>query len=141
MIYTWVLLTRVLQIGKTSSLVMTLSGVLKDILLVLASMVIFRDPVSPLQFFGYGIALGGLVYYKLGGDKMKEHVGQAQMAWADYGARHPALRKVIVFGLILVTLFLLLGGISTSGYVPPQYNPGKLAAAQYSAWSGRTNGQ
>lgn len=118
---------------------MTLSGVLKDILLVLASMVIFQDPVSPLQFFGYGIALAGLVYYKLGGDKMKEHVGAAQMAWADYGARHPALRKLLVFGLVLITLFLLLGGISTSGYVPPQYNPGKLAADQYTNWANKMN--
>ncbi|CAK3909691.1 sugar phosphate phosphate translocator [Lecanosticta acicola] len=129
----------VFLIGKTSSLVMTLSGVLKDILLVLASMAIFRDPVSPLQFFGYGIALAGLVYYKLGGDKMKEHIGQAQMAWSDYGVRHPALRKLIVFGLVLFTLFLLLGGISTSGYVPPQYNPSKIAADQYSQWANKMN--
>ncbi|KAI9932437.1 hypothetical protein MW887_008678 [Aspergillus wentii] len=56
----------VFLIGKTSALVLTLSGVLKDILLVVASMVIFRDPVTPLQVVGYGIALGGLVYYKLG---------------------------------------------------------------------------
>lgn len=64
------LLTKI-QIGKTSSLVMTLSGVLKDILLVVASMMIFHDPVSGLQAFGYSIALGGLVYYKLGSDKLK----------------------------------------------------------------------
>lgn len=50
---------------------MTLSGVLKDILLVVASMMIFHDPVSGLQAFGYSIALGGLVYYKLGSDKLK----------------------------------------------------------------------
>ena len=65
---------------------MTLSGVLKDILLVAASMLIFRDPVSPLQGFGYSIALCGLIYYKLGGEKMKEYMGSGQRAWADYGA-------------------------------------------------------
>lgn len=97
---------------------MTLSGVLKDILLVLASMVIFQDPVSPLQFFGYSIALGGLVYYKLGADKLKENLGAAQRAWAEYGANHPAARKAIVFGGVLFTVFLLLGGVASSGYVP-----------------------
>lgn len=55
---------------------MTLSGVLKDILLVGASMMIFRDPVSGLQAFGYSIALGGLVYYKLGADKLKVRLEQ-----------------------------------------------------------------
>lgn len=77
---------------------MTLSGVLKDILLVMASMFIFRDPVSGIQVFGYSIALGGLVYYKLGADKLKEHLAQMQRGWADYGVRHPAVRKLIRFG-------------------------------------------
>lgn len=102
---------------------MTLSGVLKDILLVVASMLIFRDPVSPLQAFGYTIALCGLVYYKLGADKLKEYMGQGQRSWADYGVKHPALRRVIVFGLVIITLFVLLGGISVSGALPSQYDP------------------
>lgn len=113
----------VFLIGKTSSLVMTLSGVLKDILLVVASMLIFHDPVSPLQAFGYSIALCGLIYYKLGADKIKEYLGQGQRAWADYGVRHPALRRVIVFGLVIFTLFMLLGGITASGALPAQYDP------------------
>lgn len=112
---------RVPQIGKTSGLVMTLCGVLKDILLVVASMLIFRDPVSGLQFFGYSIALGGLVYYKLGADKIKEHLGSGQRAWADYGVRHPAARKLITFALVIVTMLLLLGGVGSSGYVPNEY--------------------
>jgi len=124
----------VFLIGKTSSLVMTLSGVLKDILLVLASMLIFQDPVSPLQFFGYSIALGGLVYYKLGADKLKENLGGAQRAWAEYGANHPALRKVIIFGGVLFTVFLLLGGVASSGYVPD--NVSDAAAKQFGSWTG-----
>lgn len=101
-----------MQMGKTSALVLTLSGVLKDILLVVASMVIFHDPVAPLQAFGYSIALGGLVYYKLGAEKLKEYFGQGQMAWADYGIRHPAMRKIIVLGLALLGMFVLIGGIA-----------------------------
>lgn len=106
---------------------MTLSGVLKDILLVCASMLIFRDPVSGLQAFGYSIAICGLLYYRLGGDKLKEYVGHGQRAWADYGVRHPALRKVIVFFLGLVLILVLLGAVSSSGVVPPNADPVKLA--------------
>ena len=110
---------------------MTLSGVLKDILLVMASMLIFRDPVSGLQAFGYTIALCGLVYYKLGTDKIKEYIGQGQRSWQDYGVRHPALRRVIVIGLSVLTVVLLLGGISSSGAVPDQYNPAKVVNEKF----------
>ncbi|KAH9828016.1 putative sugar phosphate/phosphate translocator, partial [Teratosphaeria destructans] len=113
----------VFLIGRTSSLAMTLSGVLKDILLVAASLIIFRDPVSPVQAFGYSLALCGLVYYKLGAEKIKDYMGQGQRAWADYGVRHPALRRVIVLGLVLTTIFVLLGGIAGSGLVPAGYDP------------------
>lgn len=101
------------QIGKTSSLVLTLSGVLKDILLVMASMVIFRDPVSPLQAFGYSIALSGLVYYKLGADKLKEYLGGGGRAWSEYGAKHPAMKKLIIFGVALSLFVLVAGGAFT----------------------------
>lgn len=98
------------QIGKTSALVLTLSGVLKDILLVVASMIIFRDPVTPLQFFGYSIALGGLVYYKLGGEKLKDYLGHLQMAWGGFNAKHPAMAKVSIFALVLIVLLTILTG-------------------------------
>ncbi|KAK5116928.1 hypothetical protein LTR62_006649 [Meristemomyces frigidus] len=130
----------VFLIGKTSSLVMTLSGVLKDILLVACSMLIFRDPVSPLQGFGYSIALCGLVYYKLGGEKMKEYVGQGQRSWAEYGQRHPALRRVLIFGLVITTVFILLGGISFSGALPANYDPATAAKNQWDVISGKTGG-
>jgi hypothetical protein len=102
----------ILQIGKTSSLVLTLSGVLKDILLVFASMLLFGDPVSLLQAFGYGIALAGLLYYKLGADKLKEVMGQGNMAWAEFGATRPATRKLLIFALLAATAFILLGGLA-----------------------------
>src|SRR5579859_4586467 len=59
----------VFLIGKTSSLVLTLSGVLKDILLVILSVLIWSTPVTALQMFGYAIALGGLIWYKIGADQ------------------------------------------------------------------------
>ncbi|OJJ75959.1 hypothetical protein ASPBRDRAFT_192142 [Aspergillus brasiliensis CBS 101740] len=114
----------VFLIGKTSSLVMTLCGVLKDILLVAASMMIWQTPVTMTQFFGYSIALVGLVYYKLGGDKIKEYTGQANRAWAEYGVNHPAQRKFIVFGAILLIFFLLMGSMA------PSYAPESVASVK-----------
>ncbi|MCJ1268954.1 solute carrier 35 member [Lobaria immixta] len=102
----------VFLIGRTSSLVLTLSGVLKDIFLVAASIAIWGTPISGLQYFGYSIALCGLIYYKLGGELLKAQLGEINRAWAEYGVRHPALRKLIVFGSVLILLLLVLGGIA-----------------------------
>ncbi|KAJ5888165.1 sugar phosphate/phosphate translocator [Penicillium taxi] len=107
----------VFLIGKTSSLIMTLCGVLKDILLVAASMMLWNTPVSGLQFFGYSIALIGLVYYKLGGDQIREYTGQANRRWAEYGQSHPARRKFIVFGAAALISFLFIGTMAPS-YAP-----------------------
>ncbi|KAJ5684096.1 sugar phosphate/phosphate translocator [Penicillium maclennaniae] len=95
----------VFLIGKTSSLVMTLCGVLKDILL----------------FFGYSIALIGLVYYKLGGDKMREYTSQAGRAWAEYGNTKPGQRKFVIFGAAALVFFLFVGAMAPS-YAPERVN-------------------
>ncbi|BDD57132.1 hypothetical protein MPDQ_003479 [Monascus purpureus] len=107
----------VFLIGKTSSLVMTLCGVLKDILLIVASMVIWGTQVTKLQFFGYSLALMGLVYYKLGGEKIKEYTGQASRSWAEYGANRPVQRKLVVIGGFVLVCFLFMGSV-TPGYTP-----------------------
>ncbi|OQE46152.1 hypothetical protein PENCOP_c001G01850 [Penicillium coprophilum] len=104
----------VFLIGKTSSLVMTLCGVLKDILLVAASMFLWQTPVTGLQFFGYSIALMGLVWYKLGGDKMREYTSSAGRAWAEYGNNRPAQRKFVVFGAAALMFFLFIGTMAPS---------------------------
>ncbi|KAL9580023.1 MAG: hypothetical protein Q9212_004740 [Teloschistes hypoglaucus] len=59
-------------IGKTSSLILTLCGVLKSICLMVASVIIWSTVVMPMQFIGNFIAMGGLVYYNLGGKKVRE---------------------------------------------------------------------
>lgn len=96
---------------------MTLCGVLKDILLVCASIAIFGSPVTPLQFFGYSIALGGMVYYKLGADGIKSFFTEMNRQWAEYGAKHPAQRKIVTFFIVLFVIVLVLGGLApTVGY-------------------------
>ncbi|KAK0705268.1 triose-phosphate transporter family-domain-containing protein [Lasiosphaeris hirsuta] len=104
----------VFLIGKTSSLVLTLCGVLKDVMLVVASMVIWGTEVSGLQFFGYSIALGGMVYYKLGYEAIKGYAGEAGRQWADFGNKQPILRRVAIIVLALMTVFFLLGGLAPS---------------------------
>lgn len=75
-------------------------------------MLLFRDPVSLLQAFGYSIALCGLVYYKLGTDNLKSYFGNAARSWQEFGNNRPVLRKCIVFGLVLLIIFVLLGGFA-----------------------------
>lgn len=57
----------VFLIGAASSLVLTLSGVVKDILLIVGSIFMFGSVITPIQIFGYSIALAGLVLFKLKG--------------------------------------------------------------------------
>ncbi|ATY65755.1 DUF250 domain membrane protein [Cordyceps militaris CM01] len=113
----------VFLIGKTSAVVLTLCGVLKDIMLVAASMMIWGTPVTPLQFFGYSIALGGMVYYKLGYDQIKGYAGEASRHWAEFGARKPILRKLSIIVMIFFTVALLFGGLA-----PSNYNPTRVVA-------------
>ncbi len=107
----------IFKIGKTSSLVLTLCGVLKDIMLVAASMLIWGTQVTALQFIGYGVALSGLVYFKLGGEQFKGYLESAGRKWSEYGITNPIRRKLVVFGAVILLLFVLLGGLAPS-YAP-----------------------
>lgn len=97
------------QIGKTSAVVLTMAGVLKDILLVVASMAIFGDPVSGQQYFGYGIALVGLTYYKLGAEKMNAMFSDARLYVNETRQNKPATVKVIALcaalGVVTIVTF------------------------------------
>lgn len=49
---------------------MTLTGIFKNILLVVVSIMIWHTQITAMQFFGYGIALLGLLYYSVGYDQL-----------------------------------------------------------------------
>ncbi|KAH8918384.1 TPT-domain-containing protein [Atractiella rhizophila] len=51
-------------IGKASGLVLTLAGVVKDILIIAFTFTFQGSPVTSIQMFGYSIALAGLIMYK-----------------------------------------------------------------------------
>lgn len=93
-------LTMISQIGKTSAVVLTMSGVLKDILLVIASMAIFRDPVTGQQFFGYAIALGGLVYYRLGAEKIQAMAADTRLQIAQYRQQYLGRFRALLLGAL-----------------------------------------
>lgn len=59
----------VFLISVGSGLILTLAGVLKDILLISGSVVAFGSRITPLQVFGYSISLGGLIMFKTTGGK------------------------------------------------------------------------
>lgn len=105
---------------------------LKDVLLVVASMIIWGTQVSGLQFFGYSIALGGMVYYKLGAETLKTYAGEAGRHWAELGQTRPALRKLIVIGGAVFLIFLLFGGVA------PKYAPEYVPNAN-EIWSAAAN--
>jgi drug/metabolite transporter (DMT)-like permease len=125
----------VFLIGRTSSLVLTLCGVLKDILLVVASVIIWGTVVTPLQFIGYGIALSGLVYYKLGAEALKGYFAEGGRKWAEFGAHRPILRKLVVLVVVVLSIFILLGGLAPT--YAPEYDPKNYlnAATKFSGGS------
>lgn len=96
-----------------------MAGILKDILLVCASMMIFRDPVTGQQFFGYSIALGGLLYYKLGGEKLRSLATDVRLGVGEYRRANPAKAKVIVFGAFATIFVLALYSLSSAS--PMEY--------------------
>jgi hypothetical protein len=85
-------------------------------------MIIWGTPVSGLQFFGYSIALGGLLYYKLGGEQLKQYASSAGRSWNEFGANKPVTRKLVIVGAVVLGLFLLLGGLA------PTYAPESVKA-------------
>ncbi|KAJ3009498.1 hypothetical protein HKX48_007909 [Thoreauomyces humboldtii] len=54
----------VLVIKRTSTLVLALCGLLKDIGIVVIATIIYGTPIGGLQGFGYSLALLGLIRYK-----------------------------------------------------------------------------
>lgn len=75
-------------------------------------MLIWGTPVSALQFFGYSIALSGMLYYKLGAEQLKGYASQLGRSWSEFGVQRPVLRKVVIFLAILLTISVLVGGLA-----------------------------
>jgi hypothetical protein len=95
---------------------MTLCGVLKNILLVVASVFIWGSVITWLQFIGYGIATGGLVYYGVGYEGIMTYYSSTQQyarkMWEGEPETSTASKasrwRKILFIVLYVTIVLLL---------------------------------
>ncbi|KPM44049.1 hypothetical protein AK830_g2531 [Neonectria ditissima] len=96
------------QIGKTSGLVMALTGILKSILLVATSVLIWNTHISLLQTLGYFLALVGLVLYSVGYEQILNGFREATKWLANVwnsdrpeeGKVSVKLRRAFIIGIV-----------------------------------------
>lgn len=101
----------VLLIGRTSAVVLTVSGVFKDVLLIMASILFFGTHITMLQFLGYAVLLAGTVYYKLGYEQAKAQVAEAGRQWRVLGAERPVLRRVCAIAMGVFMMWVFIGNL------------------------------
>ncbi len=68
-----------------------------------------------------------MVYYKLGQKELKPFIAEGGRRWAEFGANKPILRKLVIIGAFVVTIFILLGGLAPT--YAPEYDPKNYIAA------------
>ena len=99
---------------------MTLCGVLKNILLVIASVLIWGTIITFLQILGYGVATCGLIYYGVGYEGVMTYFnvtksyatklweGELTTSTGNGGMRG---RKAVLVGMYTIIVVLLIAGI------------------------------
>lgn len=107
---------------------MTLCGVLKNIFLVVASVLIWGTVITPMQIVGYAIALAGLVYYGVGYDGVQTYYTHSQQfvekLWEgqkQVTVRDMVLRRIVFSLLVLLVLVLVLMGIAIGRDQTPKF--------------------
>jgi hypothetical protein len=101
-------------------LVLTLCGVLKNIIIVLASVLIWNTLVTPMQVAGYTVATVGLLYYSLGADSIHT-LSHNQVAQSARNEKNPIARRrrtqrvLASMLLVIVVLTGAIGGV-IAGY-------------------------
>ena len=142
-------LASMMVISATSSLTLTVCGVLKNALLVVGSVFFFGEKVTGLQVFGYLVATGGLVLYSLDVDLVAvastwtmssagmthlRRAGENEKAVPVWQCPRVTRKQVIA---ALTALVIIFGGVS--GFWTSmsreifQQNPGELTLKQREA--------
>ncbi|KFY42536.1 hypothetical protein V494_02369 [Pseudogymnoascus sp. VKM F-4513 (FW-928)] len=98
----------VFLIGKTSSLVLTLCGVIKNVGIVVLSVILWGTIVSGLQWIGYSIASAALIYYSLGWEGIKNALSQGQTMWESRGMNLRGKNLTVIAAVGVITTFLLV---------------------------------
>ena len=91
---------------------------LKDILLVILSVIIWSTPITALQLFGYTIALGGLIYYKIGGEQVR--VAYMKFAGDENSInrlRRSLWAKLVAGALVLFVVLSMANALSSGGEI------------------------
>ncbi|QLI70959.1 uncharacterized protein G6M90_00g066870 [Metarhizium brunneum] len=117
------------SIGQTSGSVMTLSGILKNILLVIVSVMIWHTQITVLQAAGYTSALAGLICYSLGYNQLPR-ASQAGSPWIfswwkgtsvyEAGSMRLKTRRAILVALIIMIVLVVLSPRMWSSYKEDQ---------------------
>lgn len=126
----------VFLIGKTSGLVMTLTGILKNILLIVASVFIWSTSITGLQFVGYTVALGGLVVYSTGLEQLKTAAlntyAWGRNAWnspnLEEGRLSTRVKRALVMGLAAFISVILITGYMFGDHVNARFSSAKAGA-------------
>lgn len=95
---------------------LTLTGILKNVLLIFASVLIWHTHITGLQWIGYPLAIGGLLVYS---ETVKwDHVASFA-AWAkgavesgalDENRLPPSVRRIVIVAAVaLITIMLFVG--------------------------------
>lgn len=96
----------VFLIGRTSAVVLTLTGILKNVLLVFVSMAIYGTSITVIQWFGYSIAVVGLIYYSFGPEGMAKFFEWCSSTYRGAGTNNEGIRLArIRRGVVLLWRF------------------------------------
>ncbi|KAK9370256.1 triose-phosphate transporter family-domain-containing protein [Lipomyces kononenkoae] len=97
----------VFLIGRTSSLVLALCGILKDIILVVISAIFWKTQISRIQVVGYLITLVGLFGYKFGYSPLlvMARAADGQGYKKYYSTMTLRARKRVATACLLMSLF------------------------------------
>jgi drug/metabolite transporter (DMT)-like permease len=95
-------LSVVMLVSRTSGLILTLAGIVKDIVMIVASMYIFANPVTVIQVFGYLLALIGLNMYNV--YKTNKDPNQTAFDIAKESVKNT--QALLIYGSIIMLLIL-----------------------------------
>lgn len=132
-------ITSVFLIGRTSGLVMTLTGIFKNILLIIVSILIWNTKISFMQTIGYAIALAGLTYYSLGYEQIVKlfrlSISWTVSMWSSTSAQGRGSGSLATRRCVVITA-LVFGGLFIFVAALQHYDPQKTQMLRLPSWSG-----
>lgn len=118
---------------------MTLTGIFKNILLILVSILIWNTKITFMQTIGYAVALAGLTYYSLGYDQLSK-LFQTSAVWVAnlWGSTsaHGRSRNSLATRRCILVSALIFGGLFIFVAALQHYDPTAKQMLKLPAWFG-----